>query len=64
MTECAVKNTLMALNRFTTNFTEKDLQGAAGFLIDGRKCLIQFNLIPQEIDVALQCIRWLRSAVF
>ncbi|XP_049518716.1 uncharacterized protein LOC119440972 [Dermacentor silvarum] len=54
MTDCVVKNTIMALSRFSSSYRGKDLQDAMGLLIDGRKCLLKNNLIPDTVDVALQ----------
>ncbi|XP_075722613.1 uncharacterized protein LOC142765458 [Rhipicephalus microplus] len=64
MTECVVKNTIMALSKLSSSYRGKDLQDAMGLLIDGRKCLLRNNLIPDSIDVALQCVRWLRTVIF
>ncbi|XP_077516537.1 uncharacterized protein LOC144126343 [Amblyomma americanum] len=50
--------------RHVFGYETKDLQDATGFLIDGRKCLLENNLIPESIDVALQCVRWRRTSVF
>ncbi|KAM7301443.1 uncharacterized protein ISCGN_016962 [Ixodes scapularis] len=64
MHTCVANLTAMSLEKFTEDISDEVAMAARGFLLEGRECIYENDLTPDSIEIALQCVRWLRSAVF